>query len=312
VAVVDRILVAGLPRSGTTLVGSLLSLGPRHRELWEPYNSAYRRGVEEYWPYVGPSSPAEKRERYRRLTEETLALRGVRGTRMGHRSRNPTRKRVGAVVRTSRHDLRYRSLCLQDRLSPRPGRIVKDPVASLLAGYLADEHGFAVVACMRHPAAQFLSIRKRGWRPDGFEGVLAQADAVADLFEPGELAAFEASTDVAFRFGLRYRVVYRYLRRVVAGSAAAGSTVVVHEDLVTDPDGEARRLAAGLGLDADPMAARAVELTSGSEQEHGSVYLSKVQARDARRAAEAWRQELEPDVVESILRGAGDMGPPLR
>jgi hypothetical protein len=306
--VVDRILVAGLPRSGTTLMGSLLAIDPSYRELWEPFNSACRRGVDDYWPYLGPSTPADKRERYERVIDETIAVRGVRGHPIGHRSRSALRRRLGLVVRTSRVDLRYRAMCARERLSPRPGRIVKDPIATFLAEDLATRCGFAVLGCIRHPAAQFLSLRRQGWRPDGMEQLVAQPDAVADLFEPGELEAYESSDDVGFRFGLRYRVLYRYLTRVVAESAAQGSRMVVHEELVADPAGVVTRVAEGLGIDPAPIRARAVELTDGSRQEHGSADYARVLARDARHAAEAWRSELDTDLVASILRGAGDVG----
>jgi hypothetical protein len=300
-------MVTGLPRSGTTLIGSLLAMSGEHYEIWEPFNSIYRRGVEHYWPYVGASSPADKVARYDALIADTVALRHLRGVAGGRRAGTTSLRRLGRVLGTSRVDLRYQALELRNRVRPRPGRIVKDPVGAYLSGHLVDHHGFALVACVRHPAASYLSILQRGWRADDIDGLRAQPDFLADVARPEDLERFDSSTDVAFRFGVRYGMLYRYLLDHVDRSADAGSAVLVHERLVMNPVGEVRRVAEGLGISADGAEDRIIRLMSGKAVAHSSIDLSKVEARDAVAAAFGWRSELEPAVVDAVMAGAGEV-----
>jgi hypothetical protein len=44
------ILVTGVPRSGTTILGRMIAFSPSVNYLWEPFNNKYRNGIPDYYP----------------------------------------------------------------------------------------------------------------------------------------------------------------------------------------------------------------------------------------------------------------------
>lgn len=298
------VLVTGMPRSGTTLVGHVLARHPGAVEIWEPFNRRYRRGVPDYYPYVGASTPASKRETYVGLLEDTLALR-LRGVPVGANRSGGGKRALGRVLRTSRTDLRYRRLGLVDRFRHRPVRLIKDPVGAFLAELSIQVASCKVVVCTRHPAAVFDSFQTRGWGAGDINGLLSQPDARSDLFAPGEAADLESTTVGAYRFGLRYRVTYRYLREVAARHPGA-VTFVDHREVVDDPEATVARLVDFLDWgEPEPFIEAMRDYLSGSSTAHRGRDLASVQRRDAAATVTGWRRRLSESDVEAVLRGAG-------
>ena len=146
----DRIVVCGTHRSGTTLLGDLLSADPRTAQLFEPfsplsgiacvdrwYASADRAGSR--WRHVIDDYVAGRNTKWRTRRGETPNLpRWFKGTPM-------LREYVAARVR-------------------RPQRIVvKCPYLTLSAQYLIERHDFRALFTVRHPGA-FLA---PSWHPCG-------------------------------------------------------------------------------------------------------------------------------------------------
>ena len=71
------ILVTGAPRSGTTVVGKIASLNSDTNYLMEPLNNRLRRGIPDYYPYVGSKTNSDKRQKYNSLIAETIRLRNL-------------------------------------------------------------------------------------------------------------------------------------------------------------------------------------------------------------------------------------------
>ena len=60
----QKILVTGVPRSGTTVLGRMMGFSSNVNYVWEPFNLKYRTGIPDYYPYIGAETEDEKRELY--------------------------------------------------------------------------------------------------------------------------------------------------------------------------------------------------------------------------------------------------------
>ena len=148
------IVVTGTPRSGTTAVGHLLSLGGTVGGLHEPLN--YHVGVREvdaYFEFVG--------DRAARLD---AIVRGIRALRLrfkpGIFPEDRGLWRMFKRVAGGRAVNSYRSC----RLNAWLDTIVwKDPFAALVSDYLAVHHHVDVVVTVRSPWAVAASFTRMGW-----------------------------------------------------------------------------------------------------------------------------------------------------
>jgi hypothetical protein len=297
-----RVLVTGMPRSGTSVLGHLMASAARFHEIWEPFNAYTRRGVPDYFPYLGRSSSDEKRASYHRLIDDTLRFR-LRGSIALAPDDALPRRLAKRILGTSRSDLDYWSLRARQRLRPRPHVIVKDPNAAFLSETLIEEYGFSVVVAVRHPAALLHSYRSRGWPLGHVGSLLVQPDAQADLFSSHEPAASELSDELE-RFGLSYRVTYGYLRDV-ASHHPDSVTFVRHEDFCDDAAATIRRLLSWAGLPRNTdLEHEAFNVTTGVAREHRGANLADVQRRDARWARDGWREAITPDELLRVSRAA--------
>jgi hypothetical protein len=291
-----------MARSGTSVLGHLLASAGGVREIWEPFNWHIRRGVPDYYPYVGPSTDAGKREVYRRLIDDTLRFRLRGAIRVS--PDEPLHHRVAkTVVRTSRRDVAYLNLRARQLARPWPHILVKDPIAVFLSEMLVAERGFSVVVVVRHPAALLHAHRARGWPAGSLGSLLVQADARNDLFGRDEPAAVERDGDLE-RMGVFFRVAYGYLLDVSRRHPGT-VTFVRHEDFCDDASTTIRDLLGWTGLPPNAeVESEAARVTSGAVREHQGANLSHVQQRDARWARDGWRETVTADELRRVVQAA--------
>ena len=154
------ILVTGTHRSGTTWVAKMLA-APGLWYIHEPFNPNKRVWPESF-SYARPDQPYPKADR---LMHQIL--------RGGFR----------------------RALDLEDadhplmplRLLPQPVRriMIKDPLASLLTGYLTKRFDLQTLVIFRHPCGFVSSVQRLGWPTAEFlRELLARRDLVNDYLHP--------------------------------------------------------------------------------------------------------------------------------
>ncbi len=151
------ILVTGPPRSGTTVVGWMLSLGRGVCTLYEPFN--YHVGLKEVERYFEvPGAATFSVEKFDACVQrlKTLDLSYKPGVYPGEaRLRQAVKYVIGGRAMNS-----YRRC----RLTPSLHTIVwKDPFASFMADRLSTVHGTEVVVTLRNPWAVAASFKRMGW-----------------------------------------------------------------------------------------------------------------------------------------------------
>jgi hypothetical protein len=243
-----RVLVAGLPRSGTTWVGEVLGRCAGARYLHEPDNHLVR--PEAWWakqglgPYPelrpGAVPPAGAGD-YERLWSVAFDG-GARPSPLYAGLR--ILQRAGAARVSGR---------LASRQRPRPSAgplVVKSVHCARSLEWCAERFDPAVVIVERHPFGVIASWRKLGWDDflDAEPAALRFATAALGVDPPGRRASWLERA--AWHYGLLSAHLAAARRRHPEW------VVVRHERLCAGPEPAFRRLAARLGLSFGEEAAR--------------------------------------------------------
>jgi hypothetical protein len=154
------ILVTGTPRSGTTAVGKMLSLGRGVCNLHEPFN--YHVGIKEierYFEIIGTGTfTSEKMDQCIHAIRE-LRLDFKQGVFPNERGL----RRVLKFLIGGRAINSYR-LC---RMNPFLRTIIwKDPLACFLSDYISKVHDIDVLVTIRNPWATAASFKRMQWEFD--------------------------------------------------------------------------------------------------------------------------------------------------
>jgi len=231
-----RVLVAGLPRSGTTWVGEVLGRTAGARYLHEPDNHLVR--PEAWWAKrrLGPYPelrPGTGGGEYERLWEQAFAGGPAHpslhaGLKILQRAGAP---RVSGL------------LASRQRPRPAPGPlVVKSVHCARSLEWAADRFRPAVVIVERHPFGVVASWRKLGWADflDTDRAALRQSAAVLGVEPPPPGAPWLERA--AWHYGLLSSYLDAARRR------HPHWLVVRHEVLCRGPEPAFRRLAGRLGL----------------------------------------------------------------
>ncbi len=222
------ILVTGAPRSGTTFLGTVLSLNRGVSFIYEPMSRVYGlRDVPDPLLYVRAGSSYEPTAE--RMTRDLLAGRGQfrkppPDAAAASRPRAIARRMLGSEV-----SLRYR----RDALNPLRRRwLVKDPWAAMSSEWLHRQLGMQTVVLVRHPVPVVRSWQRFGWDMR-IQELMAidelMADHLGPLVEGVDVDALDPVENAALVWRAYYFVLNRYLDRNPEMIA------VRHEDLSARP-----------------------------------------------------------------------------
>jgi hypothetical protein len=302
-----RVLVVGMPRSGTTWVGRILAAALGAEALDEPDNHfvspyAYRAKRElgqGSYPKLDAGDAAQAYELLWRAAFESGG--GRAGTRLPARARRRLSRvllhREGAdhVTRTLTHSERPHAglraaaiLAVPDRpASAAEAVVVKSVYAALSVEWITALCAPLVVVVLRDPLNVLSSWLELKWLDDDVLGALSPpfreelasrygAPLPTDSWSPVEQGAWLAGA----------------LTSVLAdlGERPAARAVVSHEHLCVDPEAGFRAVVDGLGLEWDKEAARLLDELNRP----GRGYET---ARIAEGLQDVWRSRLSPEQV---------------
>jgi hypothetical protein len=290
------ILVTGAPRSGTTFLGTMLSLNRDVAFIYEPMSRVYGlRDVPAPLLYVRAGSSYEPTAE--RMTRALLAGRGQfrkppADTRAASRLRGIARRALGTEV-----SLRYR----RDALNPLRRRwLVKDPWAAMSSEWLHRQMGMQTVVLVRHPVPVICSYRRLGWDMR-IQELMSIDELMADHLGPLvagiDVDALDPVENAALVWRAYYYVLNRYLDR------NPDMIAVRHEDLSAAPMDVLHTLYGELHLDFDErVRARVAEHTgSGNQVSTPGATLHELR-RDSAAVATQWREDIDPAERDKIRR----------
>lgn len=167
----NLVLLAGMPRSGTTAVGRMLALAKGARCLHEPFN--YHVGlkqIERYFEIPGTKSFSTAQLDEILNNVEALNLQFKRGLFPEEKGWRLWLKSVagGRAVNS------YRACRFDPTLKTI---IIKDPLASFTADHLAQKRGIEVLVMIRNPWAVAGSFKRMDWAFD-IPGIVARLQEI--------------------------------------------------------------------------------------------------------------------------------------
>lgn len=267
----QRIAVCGTHRSGTTLLGEVLSVDPHSHQIFEPFNPA--SGIEEAThSFVAVDWPGD---RSRQAIDRFMAAEGVRFRRpAGHR--NSFAKWLKGT-RLSREYVAARLF--------RPSRLViKCPFMSLASEYMIDRYKFKVLFAVKHPASFLVSLRRVGW-----DKTLPLDDLVAQGVI--DSATRDAATTPVARAGLFWNVINAHAletQRRFPDETAIWS----HERFCRDPQTEMARTAEALAIRYSPAMRLAIDHATQGDVVRPPADTVHQLVRNAGEMTDEWRSHL--------------------
>jgi hypothetical protein len=285
------ILVTGMPRSGTTWVGRMLTASGCLGYINEPFNLAvspgtFRIPVDYWYVYISPENEA----RFLPPLLEALEFK-YPFLREFWRCRSRT-----DILHTLRS---WRGFARSQNLRP----LVKEPHAVFSVEWFAERLASEVVVTVRHPAAVVSSWKRLGWSFD-FVNLLEQRTLMRDWLEPfrAEMqAALRPEKDLVDRVALLWQVIYSVVGRYQERCTRVH--LVRQEDLSRDPVEEYAKLYGALGLAFTSEAAQAVAASSSRGNPKETRVESPHETRiDSRANLENWKQRLSDEEISRIRR----------
>lgn len=257
------VLVTGLPRSGTSWVGRMLTASGRLVYVNEPLNPQRPPGrspgvlnasVTHRFQYICPDDEAPWLAAFSR----TVAL------RYGWTAEIRRNRRPGDLARMAKYGTAF-SL---GRLLARRA-LLDDPFALLSAEWFASRLGCRVIVLVRDPVSLVGSWRRLGWAVDVRE-LLDQPLLVRDHPYVADLAPLTGSPDPIDGTAMLWKTAFQVVE--AAAGRTEGIRVVRYEDLCAAPLDGFRDLYAWCGLPWTPRAARRITAACTSARSRGAAF----------------------------------------
>jgi hypothetical protein len=286
------IVVTGAPRTGTTFLGTMLSLNRDVTYIYEPTSLRYgMRDVPAPMLYVRKGSRVEPTAI--RMFDELFRGRG--------RFRHPDAPGTPLLRRTARRmlgskvSLRYH----RDALNPLRKRwLVKDPWAGFASEWLHQHYSAPTVVIVRHPVPTVISYQRLDWQFP-LDEMQQMDELMADHLQPilGELDV--TTLDPYENGAVMWRCYYTALATFLDRNP--GMIAVRHEDLSARPVEVLRGLYERLGLTFDTRVERLVnEHTRAGNPGTATGETIHQLRRDSSAIATEWRAKVDPAIAARI------------
>jgi hypothetical protein len=249
----DKILVTGCRRTGTTFLGRMLSIKKNISYIHEPFN--YESGIkglsiQSWYPYYTKENILS---RDKEILSNLFNLKNINPkVSLGDGKTNHFKYNISNIeliknifTNFSNEDLKKRivRLFFKNRFYysflktkfnfHKKKVIIKDPIASLTSKYLVDQFDFKVIIIIRHPAAYYYSMKKQNWgvEPKNF---LRQKFLLEKLSD--ELIEDIKSSEGRQEYALyEYIIIYKFLLKYLKTNPKK-FIIIKHEDLSEYPN----------------------------------------------------------------------------
>jgi len=292
------VLVAGCPRSGSTILAHLLTLSPCTTYLEEPLN--HQTGVEGTnvpFVYLRADRP---NEHYDRIITDILAGKATyKHNIFRPKTRNPLRLLFYRLF-VNRYNFRYK----RDMLNPFSRIMVsKDPTATLSSEYLHRRYGYKVILTFRHPCAVAASHQRLGWGGGVTTRLLKQKALVAQLSKAVQQLDANTLTPIE-KLAWYWRIINETV--CLFAQRNPDMLVVQHELFSRQPVGTIERLYQWLDLPFTSRIRRKVQgLTSAGNPTDPRADRAHTLKRNSQDNIERWRKHLSQQDIDTIMKICG-------
>ena len=296
------VYVTGVPRSGTTFVGKVLSLPLAVDYIHEPFSPGCGMpGMTQRYLYVRPTPDTEEMRAFASEVEHLFDYSLQLKTKVPKRDK--WTRQLSKRLAGSRGPFYLRLA----KLNPfHEAAVVKDPTAPFVAAYLRANHGVVPVVVVKHPVSLAASLKRLDWHPT-LRWFATQPALIADYFAAPEERAFLERTwkDPIEAAAAHWRAVHRVLLQ--QAEQQGGWHILTHEALSAEPVATFQGLFTDLGLPWSSRVERKVlSLTSA---DHAGARKGRVQDfhRDSAALFDLRRSQLSLDERRRIFDITADV-----
>ena len=247
----QHILVTGVPRSGTTFLGTILSLPKEVGYIREPFNRDFGlTGLEYQFPYL--YSGMKDENMYRSMVEALFARR-AEFKPLPITSANNIKQAAGRLLFKSGSNFSY----VKSIANPMVQRyLLKDPMISLGSEYLHREYNMQVVVIIRKSLPNIASMRRVGVYHT-IEGLLEQNPLYEEFLKPYVSPYIGKQLEPLEQQALLWTAINAVLLEYIQRNPRF--IVVFHHDLARKPVSVTKKIYQALGLDFTPAIARKIK-----------------------------------------------------
>lgn len=308
----NKILVTGVRRSGTTFVGKVLAKAPSTSYIFEPLNCDIGiKGFSNIWyPYLSDDSITEEQKELLDCAFNSIKIKFSNTLYGQGRSINNASffdylsnvftnfseeklaLRIGKTIFKSRSHFEY--FRHKYALFSHENFVFKDPLAALSAGFLSDKYKLKVVVMLKHPYSYFYSMKKQNWGVDPRKNFLGQEDLlpIIEPFVTNALSHYENS--IALYSLLEYWVVYKLLLKEISNP---NFYFIRLEDIAADPVGKFSDLFKFLELE---YSNETIKFIHKSTSENNSTKAKEVSntIRNSNEVINSWKGKLSTNEMK--------------
>ena len=290
---IKPVLVTGSPRSGTTWVGRILTTSSQLYYIHEPFNPDFRPGAgicnlkfKHYQTYITQDNESSYYKPIRQMVESKYNLAaGMLGCRS-----------IAEIKKVWNQRRKFQEYHRRNMLP-----LIKDPIASMSAGWLGSRFDINVIVMIRHPAAFVASMKRLNWGCDPWRWALSQPLLLRDYISPlkEEIKILrDSKSDIIDQTALFWKVIYFVVLKYK--EAYQDWIFLRHEDISLDPLVEFKNLYGRLGLDfTDEVQEQIAEHSNASNPSHakGAEKLLKL---NSKKVISQWKNALSAQEVRRI------------
>lgn len=295
------IFVTGIIRSGTTFVGTILSLPLEVDYIHEPFNpQCGLPGMNRWYPYIRASLDTSEMQQFHELTKTIFSYEFTLRNKIP--KNDPWSKRIIKQAIGSRGPFYLRFA----KLNPfHTTAILKDPIGNLLTEYLYLQFGVKPVIIVKHPLSFVASLKRVNWWPHLGE-INDQPHLIEDYFSDDlDFVQTEFSYPV-LAAAAYWRATYKVL--FAQASNYPNWQLITHEELSKNPIYTFKNLYEKLNLPwSKSVENKILKLTQGNQ----SAEARKGQVQDFNRNSadifKVRRQSLAPEEKKAIFEITEDV-----
>ena len=222
------IFVTGVVRSGSTFVGTVLSLPREVDYIHEPFNpSCGIPGMNRRCFYVRPSLDTAEMQLFHHLTQSIFSYDFTLKNNIP--SKDPWSRKLTKVIIGSRGPFYLRLAKLNFF---HQAAVIKDPTGNMLAEFLYVRFGVKPVIVIKHPISFIVSLRRVNWWPK-LNIISSQPHLVKDYFSEELDFTNREYTNPVLEASAYWRAIYKVL--LAQANKYPDWHVFTHEELSQDP-----------------------------------------------------------------------------
>ena len=282
---IKPLLIVGVPRSGTTWLGKMISLSDYYQyvpEFINPLTGIYQKEKPfEWFQYINNCNFGKFELYFNNL--------------LNFKYKDERNIRIDKKLKEKATNYYY---YYKKELKGFPLALLKDPLLSFSGRFIASKYNCTVIAIIRHPAAVVASFKRKNWNID-FTPILNQQILINDLLFDFEDVMNKAKGDIVENVSLLWKIV----NSVILDFGKDNNWIIVrHEDLTINSKNEFNKLFKQIGI---PFTKKIENKVFKST--HGLYVLppnndGHYLVRDGYNLVKNWKKELENDEIKKIKK----------